>query len=347
MEHMEALNREALPSISLITGDDLGYYSQLKEAFLRQIGYDSADLSTAYFDLSVTPYSEAALDLESLSFFADDKVVILDHFLDLTTTKKSYLSEKELKQFESYVANPVATTRLVIFAPGKLDGRSRLVKRLKRDAHLFEAHPLKEQELRAYIQNDVKARGLHFESSALETLLIKSNFDFSDCLKNIAFLETYQKRGTISIADIQEAIPKTLQDNIFDLTKLILKGDIDAVRDLVRDLRLQGEDDIKLTAIILGQFRLLLQVQLLTKQGKHQTQIVQELSDYLGKQINPYQVKYALRDSHSLSLPFLQNALVTLIEVDYQMKQGLFDKDYLFDIALLKMIKTHISKASY
>lgn len=58
MEHMEALNREALPSISLITGDDLGYYSQLKEAFLRQIGYDLADLSTAYFDLSVTPYSD-------------------------------------------------------------------------------------------------------------------------------------------------------------------------------------------------------------------------------------------------------------------------------------------------
>ena len=46
--------------------------------------------------------------------------------------------------------------------------------------------------------------------------------------------------------DIVEAIPKTLQDNIFDLTQLILGKKIDQARDLVKDLTLQGEDEIKL-----------------------------------------------------------------------------------------------------
>lgn len=345
MEEIEKLSLKGLPLISLVTGEDLGQYSQLKELLLRQIGYDPADLNMAYFDLSDVPYSTAAMDLESLSFFAEEKVVILDQFLDLTTAKKSYLSDKELKQFEAYVENPVDTTRLIIFAPGKLDGRSRLVKLLKRDIRIFEANPLKENELRTYLQEYAKNHALHFEAEALEALLVKSNFDFSDSLKNMAFLETYKKQGLITVDDIQEAIPKTLQDNIFDLTKLILNRQVDAVRDLVRDLRLQGEDDVKLIAVILGQFRMFLQVNLLAKQGKNEQEIVQELSDLVGRKINPYQVKFAIRDSSSLSLHFLQKALIHLIEADYQIKQGMFEKEYLFEVALLKIMTNQKIKA--
>ena len=39
---------------------------------------------------------------------------------------------------------------------------------------------------------------------------------------------------------------KTLQDNIFDLTQFVLNGKIDEARELIRDLRLQGEDEIKI-----------------------------------------------------------------------------------------------------
>lgn len=51
--------------------------------------------------------------------------------------------------------NPVETTRLVIFAPGKLDGKRRLVKILKRDALIFEASPLKAAEKGPIFKNTV------------------------------------------------------------------------------------------------------------------------------------------------------------------------------------------------
>ncbi|MDG3142108.1 DNA polymerase III subunit delta [Streptococcus suis] len=338
MEEVEQLSLDNLPPLSVVTGDDIGQYELLKSDLLRKIDYDPADLNMSYFDLSEVSYSDAAMDLESLSFFSEEKVVLLDYFLDLTTSKKSYLSEQEMKQFETYIANPIPTTRLVIFAPGKLDGRSRIVKRLKRDGQLFEATPLKEADLRTYMRAYANNQGLHLDAAALEALLVKSSFDFSDSLTNLAFLKTYKKQGHITLEDIQEALPKSLQDNIFDLTKLILKRDVDAARELVRDLRLQGEDEIKLIAVILGQFRLFLQITLLVKEGKQEPQIVQELSELLGRAINPYQVKYALRDATYLSLAFLQTSITTLIETDYQIKQGLVDKAYLFDIALLKMM---------
>ncbi|MGZ7227014.1 DNA polymerase III subunit delta, partial [Streptococcus pyogenes] len=78
-------------------------------------------------------------------------------------------------------------------------------------------------------------------------------------------------------------------------------------------------------------FRMFLQVTILQQQGRSESQIVADLSAYLGRKINPYQVKFALRDSRKLSLSFLKKTLVSLIETDYQIKTGRLEKDYLFD----------------
>ena len=337
METIEKLSKESLPTLTVLAGEDLGQYSQAKETFLKQIGFDPSDLTYSYFDMSETTYQEAELDLESMPFFADEKVVIFDHFADMTTAKKSYLDDKELKRLERYLQSPVETTRLVLMASGKLDGKRRLVKLLKRDALVLETSPLKDAELKTYFQKKAHQEGLIFDTGVFEELLIKSNFDFSDVQKNMAFLKGYKAEGNISSKDIAEAIPKSLQDNIFDMTQLLLRGDINGVRELVHDLRLHGEDDIKLIAVMLGQFRTYLQVKLLSAQGKSEQQIVVSLSDYLGRKVNPYQIRYALRDSRPLSIEFLKTSIKSLIETDYQIKTGTYDKEYLFDLALLKI----------
>ena len=337
METIEKLSKESLPTLTVLAGEDLGQYSQAKETFLKQIGFDPSDLTYSYFDMSEATYQEAELDLESMPFFADEKVVIFDHFADMTTAKKSYLDDRELKRLESYLLSPVETTRLVLMASGKLDGKRRLVKLLKRDALVLETSPLKDAELKTYFQKKAHQEGLIFDTGVFEELLIKSNFDFSDVQKNMAFLKGYKAEGNISSKDIAEAIPKSLQDNIFDMTQLLLRGDINGVRELVHDLRLQGEDDIKLIAVMLGQFRTYLQVKLLSAQGKSEQQIVVSLSDYLGRKVNPYQIRYALRDSRPLSIEFLKTSIKSLIETDYQIKTGTYDKEYLFDLALLKI----------
>lgn len=340
IEKIEKLNKQNLGLITLVTGEDIGQYSQLKSRLMTQIAFDKDDLTYSYFDMSETAYQDAEMDLLSLPFFAEQKVVIFDHLLDITTNKKSFLKEKDLKAFETYLENPLETTRLIIFAPGKLDSKRRLVKLLKRDALILEASLLKEAELRTYFQKYSHQLGLGFESGAFDQLLLKSNDDFSQIMKNMAFLKAYKKSGTVSLADIEQAIPKSLQDNIFDLTRLVLRGKIDAARDLIHDLRLSGEDDIKLIAIMLGQFRLYLQLAILAKEGKSAQQLVTSLSEILGRRVNPYQVKYAIKDSRMLSLKELAFVVKTLIETDYQIKTGIYEKQYLVDIALLKMVTT-------
>ncbi|MBY5033944.1 DNA polymerase III subunit delta [Streptococcus gallolyticus] len=337
IEEIQKLKKEKLGLITVLTGDDPGQFQLAKSAFLQQIAFDASDLAYAYFDMSESDYAQVDLDLVSLPFFSDEKIVILDYFTDLTTAKKRYLTDEELKKFEAYLENPVETTRLVIFAQGKLDSKRRMIKLLKRDAQIFEANEMKEADLRIYFQKEVARQGLQMETGVFEELLLKSNFDFAEVTKNIAFLQSYKAGEVISHEDIALAIPKTLQDNLFDLTQLILAKKMDQAQSLVRDLRLQGEDEIKLLAVLLTQFRTYLQVQLLAKEGRGEQQIVADLSAIQGRKVNPYQVKFALRDSRGLSIGFLQEVVCLLVETDYQIKTGVYDKDYLFDVTLLKI----------
>ena len=337
IEESQGLTLENLPALTVFTGDDLGQFEVMKSQVLKQIGYDPADLNFAHFDMKEAAYKDIELELLSLPFFADEKIVILDHFVDITTAKKRYLTDDELKSFEEYLENPSPTSKLVIFVEGKLDSKRRLVKLLKRDAKVFEAIELKEQKLRAYFQKWSQKQGLTFAEKSFEHLLIKSGFQFSEIQKNLLFLQSYKADSNITEEDIVQAIPKTLQDNIFDLTQLILAKKIDQARDLVKDLTLQGEDEIKLIAIMLGQFRLYTQVKILQESGQTESQMVSSLGHYLGRNPNPYQIKFALRDSRRLSLDFLQNSIRHLIQADYQIKTGVYEKGYLFEKALLQI----------
>ena len=337
IEESQKLTLSNLPSLSLFTGTDQGQFEVMKSQVLKQIGYDSADLNFAYFDMKEVVYKDVELELVSLPFFADEKIVILDHFVDITTAKKRFLTDDELKSFEEYLDNPLPTTKLLIFAEGKLDSKRRLVKLLKRDAKVFDAVEAKEQELRQYFQKWSQKQGLQFTKNSFENLLVKSGFQFSEVQKNLLFLQSYKEDSVIEEEDIVNAIPKTLQDNIFDLTQFILTKKMDQARDLVRDLTLQGEDEIKLIAVMLGQFRTFTQVKILSESGQTESQIASSLGSFLGRNPNPYQIKFALRDSRGLSLSFLKQAISYLIETDYQIKTGLYEKGFLFEKALLQI----------
>ena len=331
------LTVQTLPPILVLTGEDVGQFEWLKKDILKKIGYDPSDLNYSYFDMKEASYAEVELDLVSLPFFADEKIVILDHLLDLTTAKKRNLTDEDLKQFENYLENPSESTRLVIFAEGKLDSKRRLVKLLKRDSQIIEATTPKEQDLKRYFSSQAQELGLQFVGDSLDQLLLKSGYDFGESQKNLALLQAYKEDGQITLEEIEEVVPKSLQDNIFDLTQMILKCQIDQARNLVKDLRLQGEDEIKLIAILLSQFRMYSQVKIFSEEGQSESQIVVSLSDLSGRKVNPYQVKFALRDSRRLSLSFLKQAMMIFIEADYAIKSGTYEKDYLFDLALLKV----------
>ncbi|MFC4652156.1 DNA polymerase III subunit delta [Lactococcus nasutitermitis] len=318
--------KQNFPQVLVIFGEADDVVQELKNQFFDFVNFDATDLSQAYFDLTSANATLALEELESLPFFSDSRLVIFENLVNLTTAKKSVFDDKQMQRLDDFLDNPVETTNLVVILHGKIDSRLKIVKKLKQKATLLEAKVLKSQELIQYF-----SRNSTLVRPVLARIAEKSNDSFSVMRQNIDLVKTFAGAREVTLDDVEAVVPKSLQDNIFALTDLIFQGNIAAARDLVHDLTLQGEDLIKILAILSNSFRLYYQVKIM--QGKNW----QEAQQVSALKIHPYPVKLANTQVRKVSKNYLQNALTELINLDFQIKSGLADKQYLFDIVLIRL----------
>ena len=108
---------------------------------------------------------------------------------------------------------------------------------------------------------------------------------------------------------------------------------------MYEDLLLQGEETIKLNAILLNQIRLFLQTKILAKMGYQQANIADTLK------VHPYRVKLALQQVRRFELSRLERLYDELVENDYRMKTGQMDKELLFQLFILKLTANKMPEA--
>lgn len=95
------------------------------------------------------------------------------------------------------------------------------------------------------------------ERSAIDLFLRLTDLDLSKMMRELQKLVLYgQNQQQITVREVEELVPKTLEHNIFDMTQYILKGKTEQALRLYEDLVMQGEETIKINAILLSQLRL-------------------------------------------------------------------------------------------
>ena len=99
---------------------------------------------------------------------------------------------------------------------------------------------------------------------------------------------------------------------------------------LYEDLVMQGEETIKINAILLSQLRLFLQTKFLVKIGYQQANIAETLK------IHPYRVKLAMQEVRKFDEQLLVQLFDQLVEMDYQIKTGQIEKELSFQLFVLR-----------
>ncbi len=192
----------------------------------------------------------------------------------------------------AYLKEPLESTVLVFFAPyEKLDERKKVTKQLKKTAIIINVQQLNEKEVRQYLMNTLENSSIKMERSAIDLFLRLTDLDLSKMMRELQKLVLYgQNQQQITVREVEELVPKTLEHNIFDMTQYILKGKTEQALRLYEDLVMQGEETIKINAILLSQLRLFLQTKFLVKIGYQQANIAETLK------IHPYRVKLAMQE---------------------------------------------------
>jgi DNA polymerase-3 subunit delta len=330
---LQKIRKDNLQPCYLVLGTEKFLQNQVRDEILKKIKIDNADdLNFLSFDMEMTSLEEVVAEAETLPFFGDQRLVFVENPYFLTAEKVNNGIEQNTDLFVQYLNNPLESTILVVFAPyEKLDERKKVTKQLKKAAVLIDVKQLSENEVRQYLIHTLENSPVEMDKRAIDLFLRLTDLDLSKMMGEIQKLLLFGKTtGKITVHDVESLVPKTLEHNIFDMTEYVLSGKTEPALRLYEDLILQGEETIKINAILLAQLRLLLQTKFLMKIGYQQANIADTLK------VHPYRVKLAMQQVKKFREELLIYLFDQLVENDYQIKSGQMDKELLFQLFVLK-----------
>ncbi|WP_113792890.1 DNA polymerase III subunit delta [Enterococcus hirae] len=330
---LQKIRKEKLAPCYLILGTEKYLQDQVRAEIQKKIQIDSQDdLNFLSFDMGNASIDEVVAEAETLPFFGDQRLVFVENPYFLTAEKVNNGIEQNTDLLIDYLKEPLESTVLVFFAPyEKLDERKKVTKQLKKVAVTINVQQLNEKEVRQYLLNTLENAPFQMDRKAIDLFLRLTDLDLSKMMRELNKLLLYgQQQELITVKEVEQLVPKTLEHNLFDMTQYILSGKTEQALRLFEDLITQGEETIKINAILLSQIRLFLQTKFLMKIGYQQANIAETLK------IHPYRVKLAMQEVRKFDEKILRRLFDDLVEMDYQIKSGKIEKELSFQLFVLR-----------
>ncbi len=291
------------------------------------------DFNLSTFELKETPISLAIEEALTIPFMGTHRVVIVKDPLFLTGKDQAKV-EHDLNAFENYITNPVQETIFIVVAPyEKLDERKKIVKLLKKQAEIVEATPLNDNELEKWLEARVKQNNVEITPLAKAKLNELLGSNLAMIANELEKLVLYVGQGgTIDEAIVEQLVSKTIEQDVFSLIDHVILQRKKEAFTVLYDLIKLKEEPIKILALLARQFRIIYQVQELTKRGYSQQKIAGALK------LHPYAVKLASQQANLFSEKKLLTFIDELAETDYKIKTGKIDKQLGLELFIIKVL---------
>ena len=282
------------------------------------------------YNLDDVNISVALEEACTISMFDSEKLIICENSNFLTSENKKEINH-DIDSLVRYINNPFEDVTLVFVVNNeKLDERKKIVKELKKLSKVIECKKLDSHNLNNYIYDYFKDNGYKIEMSLVRLIIDKVKYDLGNIINECDKLMEYKDNDkNITKEDIENVIRENIEDNIFSLTNAILDKDSTKALKIYNDLLLMGEEPIKLIVMISNQFRLILQVKLMVKNGYKQIDMANIIKEH------PYRVKLALSSNYS-DKELIDN-IKKLYKLDYDIKTGNIDKNFGLELFLLNV----------
>ncbi|MCZ2465459.1 DNA polymerase III subunit delta [Limosilactobacillus vaginalis] len=318
--------------IYLALGTQQVLLQRVREMFINLIPKEERVMNVGSYDMETTPLAVALDDAMAAPFFGERRLVLINKPYFFTGEKGPAKIEHDLDSLSNYLQHPEPSTILVFLAPyEKLDGRKKIVKELKKVAVTVDTAPLDEAHARQQVRAELTSDQYTIDETAIEELVQRTNADYELMNANLSKLKllTYQDRHITQQA-VKELVPQSLDENVFDLVNAVLKHDQPRSIDLYDQLIAGQQPPLRINAVLISQFRLLLQIKILSSRGLSQGSLAQKLK------VHPYRVKLGLRTVRQFSLLALENAYLGLVNIEKALKTTQRDPRLLFQLFMLQ-----------
>jgi DNA polymerase-3 subunit delta len=313
------------PTFYVFHGSDELTRAETLADFKKRLGpADTADLNTTFLDGKKATLAEMRHACDAIPFLAEKRLVIVQGLL-----ARAVQQERLLGELAEYLPRLPETTRLVFVEDKALPDNHPILQLAQKDArgYVKRFDPPDARALPGWVTRRVRKHGGEIEPRAAAQLAAVVGADLRLLDQEVAKLVVYvNAERAITAADVDAVVPYAQAAVIFDMVDALGQRDGRTAAQTLHRLLDAGEHPLGLLAMIVRQFRLLIQVKELKAEGANP----QTTAKTLG--IHPFPA----RKLHSQATHFTSDQLEAvyrhLLDTDVAIKSGEIEAEVALDL---------------
>ena len=282
------------------------------------------------FNMVVSSIEELAEECRAFSLMSNRKAILAENCAFLAKNGKT--KKNKLEGFSALLEyckhpNEEIDLYLVVYS-GELDSKNEIVMAIAETGYTKEIPMPSPQEWIAYTKRYIQKNGSNIEDDAAEELIKRIDGDYGRFLCELAKLDAFASGSTISRRDIVNLVSPRLEEDTFELSNMLLKGNIEGALKVYADLKKHSNDEVALLNMLSSQFRFLDEVQYLSRMGKNKFDIASELK------ASPGRVGICLKNLREMR----PNATRRMLERLYRCQKGILTGKVNAEFAFSRLI---------
>jgi len=289
---------------------------EMKNKFIKDIDKESNSLSV--LDGQTVTLKEIAEKINTGSLFVKKRLVIIENIFKNKKTKLFAELIDYLKKFSASDDN------ILIFIDEELNSKEKPLKIdakklftfLSKQKYAQEFKTLSNIQLLNFIKKEAGSYKKEMGAAAASLLINLTGGDLWTIASEVKKLSFYSSTGLISENDVKELCAGAVNDDIFALTDaLSVKNKTQALK-LLEEQYVAGLSEEYLIAMLVRQFKILLQIRAAIDTNLSQTEMTSQLK------LHPFVIKKGLSQARNFSADNLKQCLNQLVGLDFSNKTG-------------------------
>jgi len=283
------------------------FVQQLQQRFVREA--DPTGMNSITLDGEQLTAADLANAVRSGGFFSKKRLVVVQRLL---RQGKKDAQQAALELITNGISND---TSLIFWETDSVDKRGSLAKRLLTEKYSQEFPPLDDSALLRWVRDEAKKRQLNLTDAAMHELIRRTGNDLWQLNGELDKLRSVTPGIAITPANIAEQVAGRFDDNIFRFVDSLADGNMAVATRLLQEQRANGAEELYLLAMLIRQFRLLLQVADLPS-GMPPATIAKLLK------VHPFVAKKIAQQAHRFTVPQLRAIYHQLVIADNALKSS-------------------------
>jgi DNA polymerase III subunit delta len=261
-----------------------------------------------------------------ISLFNDNKKILVKNANFLGKG-----SDIKLDKLEKYLSNPNPASSIIFLYNDVVDERKKIIKIFKDNNTFINIKNFNIKDINYKLMDVAKNNNLKlsYDDANYITQASLNNYDLAYTQLEKVMLY-YPSKSTILKSDLEQLISHSLDDNNFKFVDSVINHNYKLSISLLNDFKIQKIEPLVLVNLLAREYRNMLFAKDLVSKNNSNQEIAKTLK------LQDWQLEKTLKNAYNYSIKDLENIIISLTNLDYQLKTSQIDQYLGLEMFILK-----------